>query len=243
MKTLAVSIVAICMMSGSATADPYKITVSGVIGFGTGPANSTRDTRGYFGGIAIGDPFSATYYYDRDMLASKTTPANTGPAQFWFPFTGASLTVNGRTLDMPTSSYNSLTQMNWSDHNGTKSQRLQLLYNFYPPNDVISVGISLVTKQTDFFDTENIAAGSILTRGETAFDLTQYSSPFAQAGSAYGNPFNGTGGSFLSLFFNPTRVEVAAVPEPETWVMMLLGFGMVAGAARYRRRGTKVAFG
>ncbi|KQU57504.1 hypothetical protein ASG67_17270 [Sphingomonas sp. Leaf339] len=32
--------------------------------------------------------------------------------------------------------------------------------------------------------------------------------------------------------------SVAAVPEPATWAMMLVGFGMVAGTARYRRRKT-----
>lgn len=37
-----------------------------------------------------------------------------------------------------------------------------------------------------------------------------------------------------------TRVAVAAVPEPATWAMMLIGFGMVAGAARYRRRATNI---
>ncbi len=36
--------------------------------------------------------------------------------------------------------------------------------------------------------------------------------------------------------------RVSAVPEPATWAMMLLGFGMVAGMARYRRRATVVAF-
>lgn len=36
--------------------------------------------------------------------------------------------------------------------------------------------------------------------------------------------------------------SVAAVPEPATWAMMLMGFGMVGAAMRYRRRTTKVAF-
>ncbi|MDB5575145.1 MAG: type sorting protein [Bradyrhizobium sp.] len=35
---------------------------------------------------------------------------------------------------------------------------------------------------------------------------------------------------------------VAAVPEPATWGMMILGFALVGGAARYRRRGAKLAF-
>ncbi|GGB21117.1 hypothetical protein GCM10011380_08410 [Sphingomonas metalli] len=33
---------------------------------------------------------------------------------------------------------------------------------------------------------------------------------------------------------------VAAVPEPATWAMMLVGFGMVGAASRYRRRATAV---
>jgi hypothetical protein len=38
--------------------------------------------------------------------------------------------------------------------------------------------------------------------------------------------------------FRPTAV----VPEPATWGMMLLGFGMVAGAVRYRRRNGKIVY-
>ena len=33
-----------------------------------------------------------------------------------------------------------------------------------------------------------------------------------------------------------------AVPEPATWGMMILGFGMIGGATRYSRRKTKVSF-
>jgi hypothetical protein len=38
------------------------------------------------------------------------------------------------------------------------------------------------------------------------------------------------------------EVIAAAVPEPATWAMMLVGFGMIGGAARYRRRAVKVSF-
>jgi hypothetical protein len=34
----------------------------------------------------------------------------------------------------------------------------------------------------------------------------------------------------------------AAVPEPATWAMMLLGFGMIGAASRYRRRSEKVTY-
>lgn len=36
---------------------------------------------------------------------------------------------------------------------------------------------------------------------------------------------------------------VFSVPEPSVWMLMLLGFAMVAGATRYRRRSTQVVFG
>lgn len=35
---------------------------------------------------------------------------------------------------------------------------------------------------------------------------------------------------------------VAAIPEPATWAMMLVGFGMVAGTVRYRRRDIKTVY-
>jgi len=34
----------------------------------------------------------------------------------------------------------------------------------------------------------------------------------------------------------------SAVPEPATWAMMLVGFGMIGATARYRRRATKIAY-
>jgi hypothetical protein len=48
-----------------------------------------------------------------------------------------------------------------------------------------------------------------------------------------------------TLAIIPDEVEdlpVAAVPEPATWAMMLVGFGMVGATARYRRRGAKVTY-
>lgn len=43
--------------------------------------------------------------------------------------------------------------------------------------------------------------------------------------------------------FDTTGLNLLAtsVPEPSTWGMMILGFGVVGGAARYRRRSVRVA--
>lgn len=54
--------------------------------------------------------------------------------------------------------------------------------------------------------------------------------------------FNATGNSAFSGSATLATTSaapaptIAAVPEPTTWAMMLVGLGMVAGAARYRRR-------
>ncbi|MBB4617464.1 hypothetical protein GGQ96_001592 [Sphingomonas abaci] len=51
-----------------------------------------------------------------------------------------------------------------------------------------------------------------------------------------------TPGGYVLPTVNGATVTISAVPEPATWALMLLGFGMVAGAARYRRRNTAVRF-
>ena len=43
-------------------------------------------------------------------------------------------------------------------------------------------------------------------------------------------------------FFTKDSGTVAAVPEPATWALMLVGFAMVGAAARYRRRSAKITF-
>lgn len=63
-----------------------------------------------------------------------------------------------------------------------------------------------------------------------------------------GATFTSDSGVFLTKTREPITGGVqfgapptGAVPEPATWAMMLVGFGMVAGAARYRRRSTAAA--
>ena len=50
--------------------------------------------------------------------------------------------------------------------------------------------------------------------------------------------------SFTNSFIGIRNLSIsaAAVPEPATWAMMLIGFGMMAASLRYRRAGTKVSF-
>ena len=72
-----------------------------------------------------------------------------------------------------------------------------------------------------------------------------------QAFSQYVQFAASSGETIRSMSFNNTiardafevaNFTVTAVPEPATWGMMLVGFGMVAGTARYRRRNSKVVY-
>ena len=60
---------------------------------------------------------------------------------------------------------------------------------------------------------------------------------FADAGQSLG-------GLILSSGSNSLEADnvVFSVPEPSTWALMLVGFGMVGGAARYRRRQAAARF-
>ena len=85
--------------------------------------------------------------------------------------------------------------------------------------DVASLGFAVRDGNQSFSQYVQFAA----TAGETISSLSFSNTPATDA-------------------FEAANFTVTAVPEPATWGMMLLGFGMVAGSARYRRRATKVAY-
>jgi hypothetical protein len=65
--------------------------------------------------------------------------------------------------------------------------------------------------------------------------------PFQIAAGTYTLTVSGV--SFGNKATFAGNFNVAAVPEPATWAMMIGGFGMVGGAMRRRRVSTKVSFG
>ena len=42
--------------------------------------------------------------------------------------------------------------------------------------------------------------------------------------------------------FEVDNLAVAAIPEPSTWALMFLGFGMIGAASRYRRRSSNLTY-
>jgi hypothetical protein len=78
----------------------------------------------------------------------------------------------------------------------------------------------------DYTNNPDIAfAGTSYSKGSFLLSAGTYSI----SGIATASP-SGAGGSFIRLSAVPT----AAVPEPATWGMMILGFGLIGGAMRRR---------
>jgi len=87
-------------------------------------------------------------------------------------------------------------------------------------------GVAFTNKGDGVFEFRDIWQN--ISAGEQFLDVSYKN---AQALSSYGG----------KIVFFPSD-STGAVPEPATWALMILGFGMVAGAMRYRRRETKVRF-
>lgn len=58
----------------------------------------------------------------------------------------------------------------------------------------------------------------------------------------WGDKLYQSGLAFDALAVNGTAVPVAGVPEPATWVMMLVGFGLIGGAMRKRRNTMNITY-
>lgn len=78
---------------------------------------------------------------------------------------------------------------------------------------------------TDAFTQELFNQGGYIAANGGTFSLLAYSTP----------TLVGTGTAELTL--------VAPIPEPGTWAMLLIGFGLVGGTMRYRRRALALAAG
>ncbi len=119
---------------------------------------------------------------------------------------------------------------------------------------------SITTYQTNADGTSLIATGTgfgdgILSTGFfSTTDTTKLGALFAALAdgslayqlfdtSPFDNEYDftrGVDGGLINIGTGPiVTPPTGAVPEPATWMMMMVGFGFVAGAARYRRRSTK----
>lgn len=75
--------------------------------------------------------------------------------------------------------------------------------------------------------------------------ISEINDPLRYSNRRFEYVLTGQGGASsmqAGIYGKLTTTIISAIPEASTWVMMLVGFAMVAGVARYRRRATKVAY-
>lgn len=97
--------------------------------------------------------------------------------------------------------------------------------------------LTLVTNQASYtFNVANLAFS--VTDGNQSF------SQYVQFTASLGETISSVGFTNAPNFnaFEAANFSVTAVPEPATWGMMLVGFGMIGATARYRRRKTTAVF-
>jgi hypothetical protein len=102
-----------------------------------------------------------------------------------------------------------------------------------------SAAFSSATQLNLFSGATQITAFQFTGNTNFAADGTQYSVNLLE-----GNAFEvaGIGTATIRGGVGAVSGVVAAVPEPGTWAMMFVGFGMMGAAMRYRRRSTTTVY-
>ncbi|GGB22809.1 hypothetical protein GCM10011380_10590 [Sphingomonas metalli] len=116
-------------------------------------------------------------------------------------------------------------------------------------NGLLGTGVGLISPTSSTGNIAGVYGGFnflAVSGGYVSNTLTSGTSTFANStlASLGLNPGLVTVGFNSGLnadVFTITVVGAPTVPEPATWAMLLVGFGMVGGAARYRRRSVKVS--
>lgn len=170
--------------------------------------------------FAVAPAVSATTYPVNTTPAFTSEPGPNGTFAGAFKITGlaAGEFSDEFTFTLPTNGFGSGTVTTSANFVGSANDV-----------DFTSVFINDVEATLTFLDDERL--------GEVAFKnkvpivagvLNRITvNGISRGGGAYGG----------QLSFIPS-----AVPEPGTWAMMLMGFGMMGAAMRYRRRSTKIVY-
>jgi hypothetical protein len=138
-------------------------------------------------------------------------------------------------------------------NNGNDPDVVSAAYTNNDNNSATGTTLFVVDSRNDVLATQNAATGVLTTIGSTglnlgartSFDIANNGATFALSGNTLYS-VNLATGAFTSIG-NTDRTLfalTAAVPEPATWGLMILGFGIVGSALRSRngRRTAKVSF-
>jgi hypothetical protein len=238
MKPRSILLAGALLAAAPAHAATYIITYEGTV------ANS-YDNAGIFGGSGSsldGLDFTAVYTLTDPLPGAlsggdgSTYASTYGGSSYSAPSpVSATLTINGITQALSGYYYSFAEQYN--DYGGSldrvwhKSQGTTVV-NGYGTYDYIYNYIS--SSSNDFL---------------SSIDYTSQLSYTTQSGDVVSGSFRFSAphGSSASGYLRPTSVTIAAlasgVPEPATWALTILGFGLVGGVMRRQRRKVRLGYG
>ena len=189
------------------------------------------------GTISVGDAYTLSAVFDLDKaILSPTFDADPTVNIYYLPGATVTLKVGSySTTFTPIFDFNSSAQL-WNDRvvvSPTDAQSLRFFRFQAPPSEIpFEMGPGSVSYATDFFAFDSTA------QARTNDLITQFV-PFDQFGSqSFGLGFlNSDSKLFVNINGSVTSTSfmAAAVPEPSSWLMMILGIGAIGASMRKTR--------
>jgi hypothetical protein len=249
----------LALASAPASATVYTLKVDGTLATDQAFAYDQIDRTGLFttaGQSLAGKTFSVVYTIDTSEPWSVTPPPPGATAYVYlsginrYYSLGEAITASVRIGNVTVAGIGSGGS---TDVAGTQSQAS--LANTVPDNIQISTGTSGITyvgsggTYTGF----NIRVNNTLSNSDqtainlssggmfTPFEISYADVPYYFANGLVSFAGNGQLETYAYLRPSSASLEIAAVPEPASWAMMIGGFGMVGAAARRRRKHLQIA--
>jgi len=248
-------LVGVAVMAGPAQAATYLITYKGVVTSGV-------DGAGVFGAVGAdltGKAFTSVYTLNDAVPGasyqyySMQSTAESGPSQGPSPLL-AKFTINGISKELT------------GRVAGSQSTR----FAFLPSKDyTISNTVNDLYNNEDGSSVYDSLKNVINNIGNSMFPSVSFGNDFSHTleDGDFSTGYNTSGSYYLYGVWTPdyvsnswnyveTRIDLSnlsvssvlapvipAVPEPVTWAMMVLGFGVVGGAMRRRKAVVRVSYG
>jgi hypothetical protein len=217
MKKLAIAAMAAIVSASPAAA--ATIIQSGTIA-SSGPGSTTFGVQQF--NASLGTLDSITLLFSSSLTATGSVTNSSNSPGFYLLGTGATATLSGGgfnilQLDGPG------IQFVFVPRNSSSA--------FSPVNGSASSSSTLASSSFAPF----------VGTGSTSLTFTSTSLFWTLPGSGALSVSPLIGGNY-TLTYDYTKAVVAAVPEPATWMLMIVGVGMVGGSLRRRQRKTALSF-
>lgn len=237
------ALAALSFAAAPARAGQSKLTVTGAI-LRIAALKDSQPTATPQGVFGIGEAFSLTATFDLDgAQLTSTFDADPTVNIYYLPGTKVTLTIGGYSRTYAPSGIGSSLQL-WDNRvvvNPVDAQSFSFFdYPVQPASAVpFDLGPGAQSISADFLAFDNSATARTNDLVSQIAPLSAFATQIFQFGQ-----LNQSTGLFVlaeGRVASATLNDVAAVPEPSTWVLMILGFAGVGGVAR-RRRDRAVAF-